>query len=533
MDGGNIPGPTSQTLALPILPPCHGRRRRRQHSQDETAQILVEFLEVAITSIVFLKGIYPAGAVERRKNMNLVVHIARHLQLRDYIHSVVSGLLPFIKKIYPRSLIQSSGKAYIDWAAQMVVGLNTSFPWVLCKQDDAPDPVILTLDMASIVTTSLQTRLINQRCGLKPRLDGLLRYIGGAVPYRPAEGLAFSVTKFIQKGGSFINYYMVSTMEEQILGKLLAGGLFIAASYDYDAPMDEYGMLGQPKWGHLKRERHSMLEGDGTNGKLPLKPIIYILPRGKWLSSCLDTLKINMEFLQRCIFPRCTFSMPDAVYCAMFVHTLHSLGTPFFNTVNHMDVLICRTLQPMICCCTESEVGRLGKFLCETLKIGYYWKSDESIYERECGNMLGFVVYYRFPDSQGVRYGQLICQVNMMLTQQQRQLSLASKLGVDSGLRFHVGDESRANAAQDNELFHQNPQAYAAQDGNWIARIAALLVGEDRTQSCIAYEIGRLSSMKCLNAYKIVYSESIGVCFDVSKLLLALISKLLFIGNNL
>ncbi|XP_062021417.1 uncharacterized protein LOC133737989 [Rosa rugosa] len=231
--------------------------------------------------------------------------------------------------------IGAPGKAYTDWAVQMVVG----------------------------------TLVSPGSC--------LLRYIGGAVPYRPVEGLAFSVAKFIQKGGSFINYYMVSTMEEQILGKLLAGGLFIAASYDYDAPMDEYGMLGQPKWGHLKRERHSMLEGDGTNGKLPLKPIIYFQEyQGKWLSSCLDTLKINMEFLQCCIFPRCTFSMPDVVYCAMFVHTLHSLGTPFFNTVNHMDVLICRTLQSMICCCTESEVGRLGKFLCETLKIAYYWKSE-------------------------------------------------------------------------------------------------------------------------------------------------------------
>ncbi|XP_057417817.1 THO complex subunit 2 isoform X2 [Lotus japonicus] len=130
--------------------------------------------------------------------------------------------------------------------------------------------------------------------------------------------------------------------------------------------------------------------------------------KDKWLSSCPDTLKINMEFLQRCIFPRCTFSMPDAVYCAMFVHTLHSLGTPFFNTVNHIDVLICKTLQPMICCCTEYEVGRLGRFLYETLKIAYYWKSDESIYERECGNMPGFAVYYRYPNSQRVAYGQFI-----------------------------------------------------------------------------------------------------------------------------
>ncbi|XP_017971050.1 PREDICTED: THO complex subunit 2 isoform X2 [Theobroma cacao] len=130
--------------------------------------------------------------------------------------------------------------------------------------------------------------------------------------------------------------------------------------------------------------------------------------KDKWLSSCPDTLKINMEFLQRCIFPRCTFSMPDAVYCAMFVHTLHSLGTPFFNTVNHIDVLICKTLQPMICCCTEYEAGRLGRFLYETLKIAYYWKADESIYERECGNMPGFAVYYRYPNSQRVTYGQFI-----------------------------------------------------------------------------------------------------------------------------
>lgn len=130
--------------------------------------------------------------------------------------------------------------------------------------------------------------------------------------------------------------------------------------------------------------------------------------KDKWLSSCPDTLKINMEFLQRCIFPRCTFSMSDAVYCAMFVHTLHSLGTPFFNTVNHIDVLICKTLQPMICCCTEYEVGRLGRFLFETLKTAYYWKSDESIYERECGNMPGFAVYYRYPNSQRVTYGQFI-----------------------------------------------------------------------------------------------------------------------------
>lgn len=40
---------------------------------------------------------------------------------------------------------------------------------------------------------------------------------GGPVPYRPAEDLAFSVARFIQKGGSFINYYMVIDSSQNLL----------------------------------------------------------------------------------------------------------------------------------------------------------------------------------------------------------------------------------------------------------------------------------------------------------------------------
>ncbi|KAG5387067.1 hypothetical protein IGI04_038537 [Brassica rapa subsp. trilocularis] len=64
----------------------------------EVARTLVEFLEVAITMIVFLKGFYPSAAFERRRYMNVVVQRARHPELRDYMHSAASGLLPFIQK---------------------------------------------------------------------------------------------------------------------------------------------------------------------------------------------------------------------------------------------------------------------------------------------------------------------------------------------------------------------------------------------------------------------------------------------------
>ncbi|KAH6830898.1 DNA-binding HORMA family protein [Perilla frutescens var. hirtella] len=73
-------------------------RKDHQTPQGEIAQILVEFLEVAITSVVFLKGVYPNGAFERRRYMNLVVHRAKHPQLNEYIHSAVNGLLPFLTK---------------------------------------------------------------------------------------------------------------------------------------------------------------------------------------------------------------------------------------------------------------------------------------------------------------------------------------------------------------------------------------------------------------------------------------------------
>ncbi|XP_044956859.1 DNA polymerase zeta processivity subunit isoform X2 [Hordeum vulgare subsp. vulgare] len=72
--------------------------RKNQTPQGQIAQVIVEFLEVAVSCIVFLKGFYPARAFERRRYMNIVVQKAVHPQLADYIHSVTTGLLPFIQK---------------------------------------------------------------------------------------------------------------------------------------------------------------------------------------------------------------------------------------------------------------------------------------------------------------------------------------------------------------------------------------------------------------------------------------------------
>ncbi|KAF3675414.1 hypothetical protein FXO38_04769 [Capsicum annuum] len=109
-----------------------------------------------------------------------------------------------------REAPRKAGEAYVQWAAQMAVGLNTGFLWVMFVE------------------------------------------FGGTIPLRPVQDLAFVVACFIQKGVSFVNYYMFHGGTNF---RLTAGGPFITISYDYDAPIDEY----EPKYSHLK-ELHRVIK---------------------------------------------------------------------------------------------------------------------------------------------------------------------------------------------------------------------------------------------------------------------------------
>ncbi|KAE9610559.1 putative beta-galactosidase [Lupinus albus] len=85
--------------------------------------------------------------------------------------------------------------------------------------------LLLTLAMASIVIISLQIQLTSQRCGQKLGLTGL----------RSLE-VQFLID-LLKTWGIICQVLHVSW--ERNFGRT-AGGPFIATSYDYDAPMDEY-----------------------------------------------------------------------------------------------------------------------------------------------------------------------------------------------------------------------------------------------------------------------------------------------------
>ncbi|XP_059632138.1 beta-galactosidase 9 [Cornus florida] len=139
------------------------------------------------------------------------------------------------------------GKDYVKWAATMAIGLGAGVPWVMCKQVDAPEFVIDACN--GYYCDGFKPNSYKKPVLWTENWDGWYTIWGGRLPHRPVEDLAFAVARFFQRGGSFQNYYMFFGGTN--FGRTSGGPNYIT-SYDYDAPLDEYGLLRQPKWGHLK-----------------------------------------------------------------------------------------------------------------------------------------------------------------------------------------------------------------------------------------------------------------------------------------
>jgi len=53
-----------------------------------------------------------------------------------------------------------NGPPYVLWAAAMAVGLQTGVPWMMCKQQDAPDPVVSSICIFDIESISIHPKLV-------------------------------------------------------------------------------------------------------------------------------------------------------------------------------------------------------------------------------------------------------------------------------------------------------------------------------------------------------------------------------------
>ncbi|KAL6010579.1 Beta-galactosidase 7 [Asimina triloba] len=141
-----------------------------------------------------------------------------------------------------------AGKKYVDWCSKMAVSLDVGVPWIMCQQGDAPQPMINTCN-------GFYCHKFTPNNPSSPKMwtenwVGWFKAWGGKDPHRPAEDVAMGVALFFKNGGTLQNYYMYHGGTN--FGRT-SGGPYITTSYDYDAPLDEYGNLRQPKWGHLKQ----------------------------------------------------------------------------------------------------------------------------------------------------------------------------------------------------------------------------------------------------------------------------------------
>ncbi|XP_021900430.1 beta-galactosidase 6 isoform X2 [Carica papaya] len=128
------------------------------------------------------------------------------------------------------------GPVYVRWAAKMAVDLQTGVPWVMCKQPDAPDPVINTCNGMRCGETFPGPNSPNKPKIWTENWTSFYQVYGGEPYMRSAEDIAFHVALFIAKNGSFVNYYMYHGGTN--FGR--SGAAYVITSYYDQAPLDEY-----------------------------------------------------------------------------------------------------------------------------------------------------------------------------------------------------------------------------------------------------------------------------------------------------
>ncbi|XP_061342159.1 beta-galactosidase 13-like [Gastrolobium bilobum] len=143
---------------------------------------------------------------------------------------------------------EADGDNYVQWAAKMAVALDAGVPWIMCKQKDAPDPVINACNGRHCGDTFTGPNKPYKPAIWTENWTAQYRVFGDPPSQRSAEDIAFSVARFFSKHGSLVNYYMYHGGTN--FGRTSAA--FTTTRYYDEAPLDEFGMQREPKWSHLR-----------------------------------------------------------------------------------------------------------------------------------------------------------------------------------------------------------------------------------------------------------------------------------------
>eukprot|EP00927_Polykrikos_kofoidii_P061211 TRINITY_DN56077_c0_g1_i1.p1 TRINITY_DN56077_c0_g1~~TRINITY_DN56077_c0_g1_i1.p1 ORF type:complete len:798 (+),score=105.28 TRINITY_DN56077_c0_g1_i1:64-2394(+) len=137
----------------------------------------------------------------------------------------------------------ADGKLYAQWAADFANGLQTGVPVVMCQQEGVKG-----------VLQACNGFYCDARGTPGPPLWteawsgwGLASF-SESPSKRPVTELAFAIAKWVADGGSLFNYYMYHGGTN--FGRTAAA--LMKTSYDFDAPINEFGLPNEPKYTALK-----------------------------------------------------------------------------------------------------------------------------------------------------------------------------------------------------------------------------------------------------------------------------------------
>ncbi|PQQ14410.1 beta-galactosidase 11 [Prunus yedoensis var. nudiflora] len=229
------------------------------------------------------------------------------------------------------------GNSYVQWAANMALSQNAGVPWIMCKQKDAPDPVINTCNGRHCGDTFTGPNKPHKPTLWTENWTAQYRVFGDPPSQRSAEDIAFSVARFFSKDGTLTNYYMYHGGTN--FGRTSA--VFTTTRYYDEAPLDEYGLQREPKWGHLK-DLHRALN-------LCKKPLFAGTPGVQRLGK-----ETEARFYER----------PGTDMCVAFLANNHSTiettvnwrGQEYFLPPHSISILPdCKTVNPFQPSCKPSQ----------------------------------------------------------------------------------------------------------------------------------------------------------------------------------
>jgi hypothetical protein len=164
------------------------------------------------------------------------------------------------------------GQDYIDWAVNSALAITNDIPWFVCQQDNVKH-VINGCNGFYCDDWISKRPFKDQPAFWVENWTGWYQKWGESAPTRPAADLVFATAKFIAKGGTYVGYYMWhgGTNFGRSSGSGINAGPGFTTSYDYDAPLDEYGFKSEPKYSLLQKFHQIILENKENILNEPLK----------------------------------------------------------------------------------------------------------------------------------------------------------------------------------------------------------------------------------------------------------------------